>query len=264
MYNDKYDFEGDDDKNYQSVLNTIYESRIEKKDNLRESIMLEDANLVKKESSSSNNCLKVEDHSFDDIFTIEDDYQNAVNKFTNQQSNEIVVRQLQNMDIYSCLSKKDVTPNIRPLNAIENMVEATYYYDKKLIGKIAEEICYIQKLGSMWRPIGGDGNCFYRSVMFSYMEHLIFQRDVVMLKRITAEISQKFDIKYTRTQSLPLIIRSSITEINKPLIISIFSIIIDTLDSISPKVPNDETIKTLTAYDYFVKIWNCSKSFDIV
>jgi hypothetical protein len=30
--------------------------------------------------------------------------------------------------------------------------------------------------------IGGDGNCFYKSAIFGYLENIILERDIVKLK----------------------------------------------------------------------------------
>jgi hypothetical protein len=34
-----------------------------------------------------------------------------------------------------------------------------------------------------WRSIKGDGNCYYRAVIFSYLEDLILDKNILMLKK---------------------------------------------------------------------------------
>jgi hypothetical protein len=263
--NDVQNFKTDD--SFELVLSSMLETKIKTEDHIMETIFIQDKDKeeIKKENVDdqikAEDCLEIEDHDFTDIFSIENDYQRAVNELTNEYSSSNLKSNLKEMNRYDAL--RDSTRNISPINLIENMVESTYSYDRNLKEDIAEEICYLKKIACLWRPIGGDGNCFYRSVMFAYLENLIFQKDIIMLKKITAEIYTKFNPNYSNTKKLPYSIRNVFDKINKDLVISILNIIIEELDTISlfPKLEK-EIIKN--SYDIFVKAFNFAKTFDIV
>ena len=63
--------------------------------------------------------------------------------------------------------------NISKGNRLEVMVENTYGIDKYLKDQMIEELCILKRVINSWRGVGGDGNCFYRSVIFSWLEYLI-------------------------------------------------------------------------------------------
>ena len=46
-----------------------------------------------------------------------------------------------------------------------------------------------------YRQIKGDGNCYYRVVMFRYLEKIILEKNIILLKKIIMEMKQCFDSK---------------------------------------------------------------------
>ena len=45
------------------------------------------------------------------------------------------------------------------------------------------------------RKIKGDGNCYYRAVMFKYMEQIILSKNLILLKKLILEMNQAFKSK---------------------------------------------------------------------
>ena len=52
--------------------------------------------------------------------------------------------------------------------------------------KSLNNICY------KWRKIKGDGNCFYRSIIFAYIENIILTNNLSKLKNIICDMYFKF------------------------------------------------------------------------
>ena len=50
----------------------------------------------------------------------------------------------------------------------------------------------------MWKKIKNDGNCFYRAILFSFLENLIFKNDINFLKNFIC------DFKFLLTERLNL------------------------------------------------------------
>ena len=44
-----------------------------------------------------------------------------------------------------------------------------------------------------WRRVGGDGNCFYRAVMFSYVEKILLNKDFNKLKALLLDMDEVFN-----------------------------------------------------------------------
>jgi hypothetical protein len=188
-------------------------------------------------------------------------FEKAVSRWTSIQDIEKITLQLSQASIYEFM-ERDEKPNVSPMCSIENLVESTYYFDKKLKYEMCEEICYIRMLACKWKPISGDGNCFYRSVMYSFLENIIFNNDITMIQRIVIDIDEKFDINYENTKILPKENRDVITQLDKRLIITLLKIIFDILDSISSNSKKKKDL-TLKALNFLTKSFNFSKSFDI-
>lgn len=56
-----------------------------------------------------------------------------------------------------------------------------------------DEASKIKELASSWRKIKGDGNCFYRAVMFGYLERILLTRDKQSLINLIAKAKLMVD-----------------------------------------------------------------------
>ena len=81
--------------------------------------------------------------------------------------------------------------NIAKGKRLEVMVENTYGFDKYLKDQMIEELCFLKRVINSWRGVAGDGNCFYRSVIFSWLEYLIFNKKVNILKIVISNLYVK-------------------------------------------------------------------------
>lgn len=217
--------------------------------------------------------LKIEDYDFLTysafVFQIEDSFDMICNKLDSmnigklkKQLDEVQLSQYTNQSFCGMLTQGK--PNIFTLSSIPNMVESTYVYSENLRCQMAEEICYMQKIAFRWRSVGGDGNCFYRSVMFSYLENLIFQKDIQMIKKMIVDIEEKFNLRYYNTARLNNKTKTTFGQLNILLVLSILKIIYDSLDSINYKDKNDEKKKIKYAYEILIKSFNSCRQFDTV
>jgi len=244
------------DDNYEKILKTILDSKVIKEVDIKKSIFADDDKRVLSEiySKVKLDCLKIEDTSYDDIFLVQDKFTRVINDLTTNKTNKQIIEQINNCNLNN--SNRGNSPSIGELCSIENMVESTYGFHKDFKYNIAEEICYMKLLACKWRSIKGDGNCFYRSVIFGYLENLIIEKDILNLQRIAIDIYEKFDANYRNTKSLPFYIKDSIIQLDKKLIITILNIIIQSLDMIDNK---NCIVKALIV---LAKAFNFSKTFD--
>jgi hypothetical protein len=85
--------------------------------------------------------------------------------------------------------------NVYMGKGVEPMVEETYKYDVYFEAQMTEEICFLKREIYCWRKVAADGNCFYRSVMFSWLEYLIFNKKISILKIILADLDTKCHVE---------------------------------------------------------------------
>lgn len=83
----------------------------------------------------------------------------------------------------------------------EEAIKIPYVRDKEPLSALAAEFESgssilkekIRLLGEQYtalRRTRGDGNCFYRSFMFAYLEHILETQDIAEVERITANVEQ--------------------------------------------------------------------------
>lgn len=152
------------------------------------------------------------------------------------------------------LKKKlnDTNSNIGGYSLIDKMIELSYEEDIKFKYDIAEQIGYINQIYSYWRKTLGDGNCYYRSVIFQWFENIIFENRLEEFIYIINRIETHFIENNQYIKDFPNLIKKSITTIDKSLVINILLYIIDLLRK--NEIEN--------AYEILLKSFNFSSSFD--
>ena len=215
------------EKQYESNLNEETISKIKSND-------IEEENLYLKIEDFSNNPIA-------DMF-IYSEVKDKIKDFIPNCEDE-----LNKMDINNL--KRE---NIYKGKGVEVMVEETYGFDKYLKDQMTEEICYLKRIMNCWRRVAGDGNCFYRSVIFSWLEYLIFNKKITILKIIMANLYTKFDPSYPKNKELPIYLKKQFINEERFLALTILEIIIRQL--------NKNQIKE--AYLTLLKAFNVTRVFD--
>ena len=90
-------------------------------------------------------------------------------------------------DVISSLGKNTKT-RLYEHKTLYELIEQTYGYQRSKQQQMEEECAYLKQILSSWRGVAGDGNCFYRSTMFSYLENLVFASQIKILRHIVADI----------------------------------------------------------------------------
>ena len=139
--------------------------------------------------------------------------------------------------------EKIIFNNIGSLNKYENENEICTTTNNS-INKMSKknENCL------MWRKIKGDGNCYYRSVMFALIENIILTKDINYLKKIMINFNEKSKNKILMTMFKGL-------DLDINLVKKCFIMIYLSLTSKSHE-------PILKAYIVFFKIINNIKDFD--
>ena len=144
--------------------------------------------------------------------------------------------------------------NIKLGKRLEVMVENTYGFDRFLKDQMIEELCFLRRVINCWRGVAGDGNCFYRSVIFSWLEYLIFNKKINILKIVMSNLFLKFDASEPKIKNLPFQVKKQFITEEKYVALTILEIIIRLL--------NQNNIKE--AYLTLIKAFNVTRVFDRV
>ena len=142
--------------------------------------------------------------------------------------------------------------NIKEGKRIEVMIENTYLFDKNLKEQMIEELCFLKRIINCWRAVASDGNCFYRSVIFSWLEYLIFTKKINILKIVISHLYVKFDVSNEKLKALPFQLKKQFTSEEKYTAITLLEIIIRFIEK--------DNIKE--AYLTLIKGFNVARTFD--
>lgn len=240
-------------ENYEACIEKMQESRI-LKDEMDSFKLMDNSNVL--DSVLLNSIKNLES---DNNFLVVDDIPKVdLNRTLNLLSNTYVIPFPElNRKIKEQIQGKPRLPKIEQTtiggySRIEKMVELSYKNDIKRKHDMAEQIGYLKQLSSSWRSVGGDGNCFYRSVIFGLLEHSVFTKNIEYLIHIMSRIDSCLTKENPKLKNIPLTIQTLYTEINKKIIISIINIIIRLL----------ETNNIIDAYITLVNSFNYSNIFD--
>ena len=136
---------------------------------------------------------------------------------------------------------------VGPLLPLTTLIENAYKYKSEYKVDMNKKYERLKKYICNYRTIFGDGNCYYRAVMFRFIELLILNKKYEYLKLLIIDIYKSFENKEVQER---LIFKN--VKISPDLIIQIMIIIMELVE-------NNEIIK---AHQVFYKALLFSPNFD--
>lgn len=143
--------------------------------------------------------------------------------------------------------------NVGPLSTLEYMVESTFFYDQSLKPQMLLQVIELEDFIFRWRSIQGDGNCFYRACIFSFLENIVFTKNVMLLKEFIIDFDQKMREDYKNVRCYPFI-KNKINSLDKPIICQLLLILLRALD--------EGSSMGMTPYEILIKSFNFCPHFD--
>ena len=137
---------------------------------------------------------------------------------------------------------------VKLISSINEIIENDFKYDEEKTYKISIDKQLFGEIG-FYRPIKGDGNCFYRAVIFRYFEIIILNQNLSLLRNIINDINKTYSDNFIE-KFMKMNIYDPSLVVKPRLIIYIFIIIYNFL----------KEGKINDSYKIFVlSINNCSK-----
>ena len=217
------------------VLPTIFDEKIKKL--TKENSKIEENNYKKDDFLQVRKIKKISDDDFDLLYNniVENEDLNLLYK-----------------DIITCgylaLNEIDYGSNVGCMLPFAYLVESLFNNNIISIEEMNDRYELFKNYIYNYRPIKGDGNCFYRAVIFRYFELIIIHKQIDLLKNIIYEIHESFNSNEIRSR---LKIKYNFT-LNCRLVLLILIIILNLL----------EEGKVQEAHLFFVKSMVIEDSFD--
>lgn len=142
----------------------------------------------------------------------------------------------------------DGKQSIGPFCYLAQLVELSYNFEPNLHNKMLSQYKRLYSTIYKYRKVKGDGNCYYRAIIFSYLEHIILSSNLQLLQNIIYDIKQCYDNKLIINKSFI----NSTTKIKPQLLLKIMILIY-----VSLKKNQIET-----TYELFNKAMNNCVHFD--
>ena len=145
------------------------------------------------------------------------------------------------------INVNSIAQAVGPFTNLDYLLEESYSFDSQYKNEILEKKKILEKI-LFYRKIRGDGNCFYRCIIFQLFEFIILNNKIDLLRGIINEIYQCFENKISSN-----ILNDKRNKINSKLILRILIIIYLNL--------RDNNIEK--AYKIFCFSINSCKHFDL-
>ena len=133
------------------------------------------------------------------------------------------------------------------ISPLTYLVEMLYLAKKEKLEEMIEKYNLLKPYIYYYRTICADGNCFYRAVMFRYLEILILNKNIEILRKIVNDVIESFNSEELKKRR---IINNE--DINPDLTFKILSLIVDL-------IKNGMAIE---AHQILVKCFSACRKFD--
>ena len=78
------------------------------------------------------------------------------------------------------------------INPLSYLIEYSFHMNQKKVKEMEEKFNILHNYIYNYREINGDGNCFYRAIMFRYIEILILNENISIFQRFIFDIIESF------------------------------------------------------------------------
>ena len=123
------------------------------------------------------------------------------------------------------LKNPDCNISIGGISPLTYLIEHFYKFDKNNEKEMKVKYDLLKPYIYCYRTIYGDGNCFYRAAIFRYLEIIVLNKDIAILKRIVFDVMKSFTSEELKSRRIILK-----KDIKPDLTFKILFLIIDLLE----------------------------------
>ena len=175
----------------------------------------------------------------------QENYEKLKNSITN---NEALVKLFNDLNKTNCNYKNvECNNSIGGITPLTYLIENSYSMSTNRAKEINDKYNTFKKYIYNYRTVNGDGNCFYRAIMFRYLEILVLNKQIEHLQNVTYDVYKSFNSEELKSR---LVIGNIV--LKPDLALKLLILITDLLkkDNIS------------LAHNILVKSFSCCRKFD--
>ena len=172
---------------------TIFDEKLKKKS----------SNQIQKVISGSDELKNINKDDFLKVRKInkisDNDFDILKNEIISRENLDILYNDIINCD-YLPLNEIDFSANVGCMLPFAFLIESLFNNNIITIEEMNDRYELFKKYIYNYRPIKGDGNCFYRAVIFRYFEIVILNKKIELLKNIIKEMYESFNSNEIRSR----------------------------------------------------------------
>ena len=252
--NNKFQNEILDNQSETAFENKLNKQQSNKTLNKRRSTIMSSKNLNKEDLK----IIGIEPSQNDEYLTLrkmpiisQQNYDNLKEKIIDKNT---LVKLYNTLDNINCNFKnKDCLESVGGINPLTYLVEKEFLMNKDLSKEMSNKYNCLKSYICNYRTINGDGNCFYRAVMFRYLEILILEEKLEYLQNLIFDIVNSFNSKELKSR---LVIRN--LDIKPDLTFRILILIVDLLKNNMKEKAHQIMVKsfcTCKKFDYAIILY---------
>jgi hypothetical protein len=230
---------------------TAFESKLRRfSDKTMNSRLLSGKNMSKfRNSLSVSGILDIENENNITVRELPKISQENYDKLRNSiANNEEITKIYNDLDKINCNYKsKECNNSIGGITPLTFLIENSYSMSTNRAKEINDKYNIFKKYIYNYRTVNGDGNCFYRAVMFRYLEILVLNKQIEYLQNVTYDVYKSFDSEELKSR---LIIGNIV--LKPDLALKLLILITDLLKK--DNIP--------LAHNILVKSFSCCRKFD--
>ena len=118
------------------------------------------------------------------------DFENLKNSIIDEENLKKLLNTLNNVN---CNFKSFQSESVGCILPLTYLIESKFSMNKEKIKEINDKYNSLKPFVCNYRTINGDGNCFYRAVMFRYLEILILKEKIDDLRNVINDVVNSFN-----------------------------------------------------------------------
>ena len=131
--------------------------------------------------------------------------------------------------LYKDFNPREVINRIGTLSSLDFLIETTYHSQPNNINNMFSDKPKLQKYIYKFRSILGDVDCFYRSIIFSFLENIILSNNLTLMKELLLLFVQKINKKNPLIKQKEYL--KNIEKVNIDLVTQILYVLLECMEN---------------------------------
>lgn len=170
----------------------------------------------------------------------------------NKESYKRLIDSVKKCNLNLVHKKPELIYNVSPLSTIEYLIEESITFEENKKHHMVSHLLKLEEHVYKWRHIRGDGNCFYRAIIFAFLENIVITNNLYLLKEFAIGFYDKINTINSSIKNSRYLL-NHIKSINTIISIEMLHLLIEYL----------EQDQVSMCYETLIKAFSFCPAFDL-